>query len=83
MNWTRPTDTPTAQAPQPKETILFSDNADYNRILTLLREKQELHINELSLEINMPIHQLSPILFDMELDDLITILPGPRYKLKH
>jgi len=44
-------------------------------------EKGEFHINELAVLMNLPIHQLSPMLFELELAGHIKALPGGIYKL--
>jgi DNA processing protein len=78
MNW----DIPAASKPEPVQTeCLFSENEDNNRILHLLREKKELHINQLAIATNIPVYQLSSILFDMEMEGLVKAIPGNRYKL--
>jgi len=61
-------------------TLPFAEKPDHP-ILSLLAEKSEFHINELSLLMNLPIHQLSPMLFELELAGHIKALPGGIYKL--
>ncbi|MDR1938681.1 MAG: DNA-processing protein DprA [Tannerellaceae bacterium] len=58
----------------------FPGNEDNNRILTLLREKEEMHINQLAIEMDMPVYKLSGILFELEMDGLIKAIPGSAYK---
>jgi DNA processing protein len=77
MGW----DLPEKKAPAPVQTELFPhENEDINRICTILKEKKELHINELALELDMPVFKLSPLLFEMEMEGIIKAIPGNRYK---
>jgi DNA processing protein len=77
MNW----DLPDKKKPAPIQTTLFAhENEDINRIHTLLKEKSELHINELALELEMPVFKLSPLLLEMEMEGIIKTIPGNRYK---
>ena len=43
--------------------------------------KEETQINTLVVQANLPIHRLSPILFEMELRGVVRCLPGGFYKL--
>ncbi len=61
--------------------LLFPENTENERILSFLRERKESHINELSVALGLPVHQLSSILFEMELDGKIKSMPGSIYKL--
>ncbi|MDR1201609.1 MAG: DNA-processing protein DprA [Tannerellaceae bacterium] len=66
----------------PTQTELFPhENEDINRIYTILKEKTVLHLNELTIELNMPIFKLSPLLFEMEMEGIIKVIPGNRYSL--
>jgi DNA processing protein len=50
-------------------------------VIRLLEEKGEFHINQLAIEMNLPIHKLTSVLFELELDGHIKSLPGGIYKL--
>jgi DNA processing protein len=77
MSW----DLPEKKAPSPVQTELFPhENEDINRICAILKEKKELHINELTVELDMPVVKLSPLLFEMEMEGIIKVIPGNRYK---
>ena len=58
----------------------FSEKPDHP-IIRLLKEKGEFHINQLATEMNLPIHKLTPMLFELELEGHIKALPGELYKL--
>jgi DNA processing protein len=77
MSW----DLPEKKAPSPVQIELFPhENEDINRICAILKEKKELHINELTVELDMPVFKLSPLLFEMEMEGIIKAIPGNRYK---
>ena len=58
----------------------FSKKPDHP-VIRLLEEKGEFHVNQLATEMNLPIHKLTPILFELELEGHIKALPGGLYKL--
>ncbi len=65
----------------PQQTQLsFSEKPDHP-VIRLLKEKGEFHINQLAVEMDMPIHKLTPMLFELELEGHIKVLPGGVYKL--
>lgn len=67
---------------QPEQTrILFAENENDDPITALIRQENEIHINQLALALDMPVHQLSSLLFELEMDGTIKALPGNRYKL--
>jgi DNA processing protein len=61
--------------------LVFSENEENNRILAILQEKKEMHINQLSVEMDMPVHKLSGLLFELEMDGLVKVTPGSVYKM--
>ncbi|MDR0795453.1 MAG: DNA-processing protein DprA [Tannerella sp.] len=65
----------------PQQQQLQFENQPDHPILSLLAEKGEFHINELATLMNLPIHHLSPMLFELELEGHIQTLPGGVYKL--
>ncbi len=60
--------------------FIFTENDDTNRVALLLKEYKEMHIDQLSAETNLPVHELSSILFEMEMNGLIKAIPGSMYK---
>lgn len=60
--------------------LLFPENDEKQQILSLLTERQEMHINELALSLDLPVQQLSTLLFEMEMDGILKAMPGNRYK---
>ena len=61
--------------------LIFPDNGDDNPIVAYLIKHKEAHINELSVELDLPIQQLSTLLFELEMDGRIKSMPGSVYKL--
>ena len=71
----------TAKKAPIQQELPFIETPDHP-ILSLLAEKGEFHINELSVLMNVPIHRLSPMLFELELAGHIKALPGGVYKMQ-
>lgn len=62
--------------------LLFPQNQEEDSpILSLLKEQREMHINELSISLNLPVSQLSTLLFELEMEGRIKSMPGSVYKL--
>jgi len=66
---------------EPVQKKLSFEEKSSNPILSLLAEKGEFQINELAGIMNLPIHHLSPMLFELELAGHIKALPGGVYKM--
>lgn len=60
--------------------LLFPEDGEDNRILSLLGERTEMHLNELSIALDLPVQQLSPLLFELEMAGRIKSMPGGVYK---
>lgn len=73
-------DTQTDKKRAEQKTLLF-DEREVHPVLACLAEHGEAHINSISLAMDMPIHQLSPILFELEMENYIKALPGGVYRL--
>jgi DNA processing protein len=50
-------------------------------VLALLAEQGEIQINDLAVRMNLPVHQLSPMLFELEMTGQVKAMPGGMYKL--
>ena len=71
----------TTPAPQPTQGSLpFSANPENDTTLRAIQESGEIQVNELGRQLDIPFHQLSSILFELEMEGLIQALPGGRYK---
>jgi DNA processing protein len=78
-NWNLPLSPKTSAPVQTK--LMFSGNEENNRILSFLREnKGEMHIDLLVTKTNTPVHKLSGMLLELEMEGLIKVLPGGFYK---
>lgn len=60
--------------------LTFAEPEDTNPVTALIRQRKEIHINELAIALDIPIAELSVQLFELEMDDKIKALPGGRYK---
>ena len=63
-----------------QQLFLFPEKPDHP-VIRLLMEKGEFHVNQLATEMNLPIHKLTPTLFELELEGHIKALPGGLYRL--
>ena len=65
------------------QTLLFEELSETEqRIITLLRPEEEgIHVNELTVKMNMPFNKLSSLLLEMEFKNLIKCLPGGMYRV--
>jgi DNA processing protein len=63
------------------QTQLFTDlSEEENIILNTIRNHDEILIDLISLETNIPIHKVSAALLNLEFAGLVKSLPGKRYK---
>ena len=69
-----------AKSVNKQSSLPFSEKPDHP-VIRLLEEKGEFHVNQLAAEMNLPIHKLTPVLFELELESHIKALPGGIYKL--
>jgi DNA processing protein len=73
MNWDN-------QKREIKQLELFHNlNPIEQSVVDTLKDKSFMHIDPLSLQLKMPIHQLSGLLLQMELNNIIIALPGDTY----
>ena len=64
-------------------SLIFTSESDEdlnNPVLLQLKNEGEMHMNQLAVSLNMPVHQLSAMLFELEMEGKIKSLPGNRYK---
>ena len=65
--------------------LYFSDTdqsaSEQNPVLAVMQKQKEIHINDLALLLDMPVQQLSTLLFELEINGKIKALPGNLYKL--
>ncbi|WP_304234715.1 DNA-processing protein DprA [Jiulongibacter sediminis] len=58
----------------------FTD--DESKILSLLRDKGECLIDDLSFESNIPLNKLASLLLNLEFQEAVKALPGKKFKLR-
>lgn len=58
----------------------FSEESSHP-IAKLLREKGDLQINQIALALELPIHQISTQLFELEMNGIVRALPGSVYQI--
>lgn len=79
MNWQ------TEEPKTGKQSSLFPELTENNltddekTVIRLLREAEQMQLNDLSLQMNMPVWKLSSLLFQMEFKQLVHQLPGGIY----
>jgi DNA processing protein len=71
---------PHQQTIMPLETFDLSE--EEKNILKFLKEKDEVQIDTLAYQLNMPIHEITASLLNLELLDLVKVAAGQKYKLK-
>lgn len=59
-----------------------SDSPEIRQVLQVLQAHEEVHINQLAKLTGFPVQQLTTLLFELEMDDRIRVLPGNMYKRK-
>ncbi|HYF31382.1 MAG TPA: DNA-processing protein DprA [Chitinophagaceae bacterium] len=71
-----------ALVPRQRQTTLFVQlNADEQKIVALLREKETMHIDELNLRSGLSNSAVAGAVLNLEMQGLIAGLPGRMYKL--
>ena len=67
---------------EPVQRELFPElSPDEMAVFEALKDSDGKHLNMLTVETNIPIGQLSSILFEMELRGIVRLLSGGMYKL--
>lgn len=68
--------------PKNQQTKLFKDiSLDQQALINVLKQKEKIAIDELSLLAKMPMSQTTSILLDLEFEGHVKSLPGKMYKL--
>lgn len=61
--------------------LLFEEPEDNNPVTSIIRRNKGIHINELAIQLDISISELSVLLFELEMAGKIKALPGGRYSL--
>lgn len=64
-----------------QQTLQFDLSDDQRRIIETLRNHPDHTVNEISVGLGIPMSQLTGILFELEMDSIITAIPGGRYTI--
>ena len=62
-------------------TMPFGLTDEENTIYSYISEKAKVHFDELSMYLAMPASKLSDLLFNLEIQDFIRVLPGKTYSI--
>jgi DNA processing protein len=66
----------------PKQIELFNDlSTEEEKVCSSLKEKSPKQVNNLAIELNVPLSELLMTLLELEMKNLVTALPGGMYKL--
>ncbi|MDR2805662.1 MAG: DNA-processing protein DprA [Dysgonamonadaceae bacterium] len=64
------------------QRILFPDlTPEEQNVTELLAKKNTVQLNALCVELNMPVSQLAPLLFELEMKGIVRCMPGGMYRL--
>ncbi len=76
MNWE-------CRSEQPQAQSLFVElTKEEEQIVAILEKEEEVSLDEIVRSLNIPVHKLSAILFNMELSGIVSVSPGNRYRIK-
>ncbi|MDD4778277.1 MAG: DNA-processing protein DprA [Fermentimonas sp.] len=66
----------------PRQTDLFQDlTPDEEGVYNLLKVESPMQVNNLAIELNIPLSELLMTLLELEMKNLVTALPGGMYKI--
>lgn len=70
------------EAPLARQTrLVFPDEGPEGRIVACLEHKEEMQLDRLAAALEMPVQEVSALLFTMEMKGVVRALPGNRYRL--
>jgi DNA processing protein len=70
------------KAKQPLQMELFPElNETEEKVFQLLSKVESMHVNMLSIELNLPVSDLFFTLLELEMKKVVRALPGGVYKL--
>ena len=64
-----------------QRAIFCELSPDEQSVVDILSKAENIHLNILAIELNMPVSKLSVILFDMEMNGIVRSMPGGIYKI--
>lgn len=64
------------------QRILFPDlSEDEQKIVNILSNGENMHINSLVVETNIPVHRINALLFELEMKGIVRVLAGNLYQI--
>lgn len=64
-----------------QKAIFLELSPEEKKIVEILKEKQQVHIDEMNIKSNLSASTLAAVMLNLELQDVITSMPGKMYKL--
>lgn len=71
---------PATRATAVQKELFFGEDDRTAGIIKLLKENGEMHVDRLAVLMNVPVHELFPLLFELEMSGIVKTLPGGVYK---
>ncbi len=82
MGWQNPL--AKASKPRAVQRELFPELSDEERaIVNTLKNVDDKHVNQIVIDTNIPYARVSMLLFDLEMNGIVKVLGGARYRLIH
>ncbi len=70
--------------PRAVQRELFPELSDEERaIVNTLKNVDDKHVNQIVIDTNIPYARVSMLLFDLEMNGIVKVLGGARYRLIH
>lgn len=68
--------------PENAQRLLFPDlSEDEEKIVNILSNGEKIHINDLSVTTDIPVHRVNTLLFELEMKGIVQVLAGSLYQL--
>ncbi|MDR0541924.1 MAG: DNA-processing protein DprA [Dysgonamonadaceae bacterium] len=71
--------TPEQKKPAIQQAIFPNLTSDEQAVTDLLAKKGSAQLNTICIELNMPVNQLAPLLFELEMKGIVRCMPGGMY----
>jgi DNA processing protein len=78
MCWKTKENTPKVMA---QRTLFIELTPDEQSVIDILSQTENIQLNVLSIQSNLPISKLAPLLFELEMKGIIRCMPGGLYRL--
>ena len=64
-----------------QQQLFFSLSEDEKKIVDLIRQQHEIYIDEICFNTGIPVHKVSSLLLNLEMNNIVKSLPGRKYKV--